>query len=165
MAFKRSPPAYRDPGVNGKMPSQVYTHPAFIFTANNESCWELHTEQKSSTERWGLESPICSRGVATDCMSVTVTQAGSFTHNLLFPPAGESLSLTSDLFFTWFTPLGFAQCLSHGHKEILHSCLLRMALRYLVGNGKYQTFARSFGYHTPHTDTNFWERSCSFCGR
>lgn len=125
------------------MPGQVYTHPFFIFTANNESCWEFHTERKSSSEQRGLERiPYAAEGWQLARLSVTVTQAGSFTHNLLFPPAGESLFL--DL---WFV---FHMIYTSGFCSVSFSWTQRdfytAALQYVMGNRKYQTFPRSFGY-------------------
>lgn len=73
-----------------------------------------------------------------------VTPAGSFTHDLLFPPAGERLSSTSDLFFTWFRPLGF--CSASFSWAQRHLSFFTVVLCRLKGNRKYQTLASSFGY-------------------
>lgn len=47
-----------------------------------------------------------------------VTLAGSFTHNLLFPPAGSSPVLDLWFVFTWSDLWVVAWRLSHGHKDI-----------------------------------------------
>lgn len=69
------------------------------------------------------------------CFTVMVTQTGSSTHNLLFPPAGQSLFSTSDLFLP---PLGWCRLLPRAHKGIL-SC------RFPRIDEEYQAFARSYG--------------------
>lgn len=123
------------------MPSQVYTHPVFIFTANNESCWELHTEQKSSTERWGLESPICSRGVATWLHECHGYPGWKLHTQFAFPTSGRESILdlwfvfhmiyTSgfcSVSFSWtqrdFTQLSSSEgfTLSYGQREIPNIC-------------------------------------------
>lgn len=70
--------------------------------------------------------PILCHGLAAGCSSVMVTKTGSFAHNLLFPPAGENSSSTSDLFFflfcffIWFPPLGW--CHPRGDKGFVSCC-------------------------------------------
>lgn len=99
----------------------LHTPLPFVFTAQQ---W-IPGREGVKTEQGGLDRlPYSNHGVAVCCLWVSwLPRAGSFTHDLLFPPAGESPSSTSDLFFTWFRPLGFVQRLPpRTHKEILHCC-------------------------------------------
>lgn len=87
--------------------------------------------------------------------SVMVTLAGSFTHDLFFPPAGASLSrplicFSHDLDLWFFFSL--LSVFLMNTKRLSPRCLPRMALRYLKRNRKCQTFASSFGYPPA-----FWE--------
>lgn len=72
-----------------------FTHsPLSLHTMNP---WERHIQRAGARSR---EAPILSHGVATRSLSVMVTQTGSFTHDLLFPPAGESPSSNSEICFS-----------------------------------------------------------------
>lgn len=117
MAFKRSQLPHRSHESKGKMDSQVYTLPSpWFYCTQRIPGRHTHRAEESEETLKTWEVLILNHWVAAGCLGVIVTQAGSSTHDLLFPLAGERLSWTFDLFLTWVPPLGFCSWTQRGFK-------------------------------------------------
>lgn len=141
MAFKRSQLPHRSHESKGKMDSQVYTLPSpWFYCTQRIPGRHTHRAEESEETLKTWEVLILNHWVAAGCLGVIVTQAGSSTHDLLFPLAGERLP------WTWFV----------SHMSPTSGFLLLDTKRFQTAiflwwhyaNRKlsFKTFANSFGY-------------------